>query len=174
MPEIKLYINDDVHTGQIREASFLLSRGTLRIVNGCLDEVRDLEDRQIDQDVETALRIRILKADNVSPKLIRRWKKDESWVFKLLGMARQFTDPDKIDQRLLTILEPRPIPTRPMDALVFFGTMKKRLEYLSSDQAPATLPTIPFAVTSLAESRILHQALYGRRYLVKATDPTAA
>lgn len=167
MSEIKLYINANVHTGEIREAAALLNHNSLKIITNRIGDIRYLENSQTNQDAEMALSIRILKPDNIPPELIRRWKRGESWVFKLLRLAQHFTYPDKIDQNLVKMLEPRSIPKRPLDALVFFGTIRDRLEYLVSEQAQSTHTTITLAGATLIESRILHQALYGRRYLVK-------
>lgn len=170
MAEYKIYLGKSVHTGHIREASQGLSFDTLRVIDFYLDNIRDLENNSIFQHTETALRLRILKPDNLPKKILTGWKRDEKWVVRLLNSARQFTFAEKIDDYLVKILEPNEMPKKSIDALVFFSTVKKRVNYLLSNNAQDKHPTLSLATNSLAESRILHQAIFNRRYLVPFPD----
>lgn len=173
MAEYKLFLNENVHTGQLREASSQLNWDTSNIVGHCLDEITDLT-ADASQNTETALRIRILKPDNLPPKKISRWKKDELTLFKLLRLTRKFATPEVVDDRIVTILDPLGIPRNTLDALVFFNTVSQRINYLLSDNCQRVISTMHLTGESILESRIIHQALYNRRYLVKYLNSPAA
>ncbi|MBI2196676.1 hypothetical protein HYU45_03635 [Candidatus Daviesbacteria bacterium] len=158
MVEKVIYINDNCHTGQLRDASHELLQKISYIVGNCKDNLQ-----QIDPSLSSLvppLKIKTaLSSVSLSPRTKDSWNKYENWVVKLMVLAGVMSYPHRANVRIHEVLQPIPFPQTFTEAVAFLDENQFRVRGLLSDGL-RRLDSLRWTAYAYTESRVLREVLF--------------
>lgn len=156
MAEKVIYINENCHTGQLRDASHELLEKIAGIVSHCQDSLQSIDPslNPNPQKIRTAL-----SPVSLSTRLQDVWQKDEVWVVKLLVLAGAMSYPHRANAKIHEMLQPIPFPQTFTDAAAFLDENQFRVKGLLSEGVNR-LDSLRWAAFAYTESRVLRKAIF--------------
>ena len=170
MPESILYINAQVHTGQLRDAGSELLYQDLMVVNLYAESVDEVSPavNPLPQDLLVGLAL----TPNVLPDRLRNsWKKSERDLARLLCNAHILNYPHKVWKGLIQRLQYAPsLPTKE-EAHGFLDRTKSRLINLQSSAVYGRLDSLRWTSFVYVENLMLRGAVFGRVFFAEPARP---
>lgn len=99
MAEQVVYVNEQWHTGQLRDASYELATSGIKVLDHLIPKVEQL-DPNLDWLYGTVQVRRVLVPSNVPKTTARDWDSHENWVFRFIASLPYLNTPGRIDRRL--------------------------------------------------------------------------
>lgn len=169
MAEIKLFFNERVHTGQLREAGHELIEKDLNVVHRLLDEVEPLRDEP-DPVVQLALVQVAMDSQTLPERLRGAWTREEISFTRLMVEAGIFGYPERIWDGLVAKMPQSGILVTATQAEGFLNSSRTRLANLRSPKLQNYLGTQNWASYVFVENLILRGGVDSRVYLQPQTS----
>lgn len=158
MSERVIYINENCHTGQLRDASHELLVKVSRVVGTCKDSLYEIDPSLESQAIPLKIK-KALSHLHLSSKIKSSWKKDENWVVKLMVLAGAMSYPHRTNARIHEMLQPVKFPSTFTEAAAFLADNQFRLDGLLSD-GRRRLDSLRWAAYAYTESTVLRRAIF--------------
>lgn len=159
MADIKIYFSEDLHTGNLQEASRDLLEQNLKVTDKCIENLRELSPILSSDIVHSRVR-QYVDPYYVTEDIVSKWNKKESWVTRMLAKTKIISYPEKTDMKLGEHLYSIDRFASVGDALEYFYSAETRLNYLISIKSPEHLSSLKYGAYAFAESRVLRKAVF--------------
>lgn len=160
MPEAIVYVNNSFHTGLVREATYELLEGGLRVVDICVDTVGQLKEILGVREVSPAVLNRLLTPTNMPVTARKKWRVSEKWVGRFLTDAKLNPEVGVPVLPKKDLAEPIPLTETIRLADYFFQSRRDQMKILFNDKGFSNLNSLIWARQAYLESRMLRRAIY--------------
>jgi hypothetical protein len=165
MPEKIVHINEKVHSGQLREASWELVDRESRVTQACTERLEELTEKFPDSLTDFMVTKAIDPKKLVSPRVHQDWLKYEVSVARLLDLGPYDQLPRQLAEGLSaeTVRFPES-RSFAVNLINFWKTEEARVKGLEQALQKRAADSLTISRSAYANSRIIRAALYQRTY----------
>lgn len=169
MSDRRIFINQHVHTDQIREAGSDLAYQDVRVIDSLSERAVTVNPTVHPLRSQTLVSL-ALGMHNIPEDVKKSWKEAEKWVTWLMAQAHYSHYPEKFDRKLTEFLEPVDPLQKPIDAIGFLNLSRARLRCLIETGNP---PRTDVWITLVrAENLVIKRVAKDGVFMTRPTEPT--
>ncbi|MBI2593525.1 hypothetical protein HYW44_02700 [Candidatus Daviesbacteria bacterium] len=171
MPEIKFFINEEVHTGQLRDAGLELLQKDLLVITEYQQRLSEVNPgvSPLPQDILIGL---ALGRHGLPDGLRERWKKAEQQMTRLLVSTGVLSYPHQVWRNLFRRLQYTQSLPNQEQASGFLNRTRARIGYLQRPEGGfGRLDSLRWSSLVYTENLMLKGAILGGTYFIEPERP---